>query len=75
MNLSDFREDYRHGSLDRAQLNPNPFAQFESWFQAATGEALQTRWRKIGIALYKLWSAICNHRPPDINAMSLKGAA
>ena len=26
---------------------------------------------KIGIALYKLWSAICNHRPADINAMTL----
>jgi pyridoxamine 5'-phosphate oxidase len=37
MNLSDFREDYRHGSLDRAQLNPNPIAQFESWFQEAIG--------------------------------------
>ena len=71
MNLSDFREDYRHGSLDRAQLNPSPINQFESWFRAATGEKSQTRWRKIGIALFKLWSAICNHRPPDINAMTL----
>lgn len=71
MNLSDFREDYRHGSLDRAQLNPAPVAQFEAWFRAATGEQTQTRWRKIGIALFKLWSAICNHRPPDINAMTL----
>jgi pyridoxamine 5'-phosphate oxidase len=71
MNLSDFREDYRHGSLDRAQLNPDPVAQFESWFRTATGEQSQGRWRKIGIALFKLWSAICNHRPPDINAMTL----
>jgi pyridoxamine 5'-phosphate oxidase len=71
MNLSDFREDYRHDSLDRAQLNPNPFTQFESWFQQATGEKSQSRWRKIGIALFKLWSAICNHRPADINAMTL----
>jgi len=71
MNLSDFREDYRHGALDRAQLNPSPLTQFESWFQAAAGEPSQTRWRKIGIALFKLWSAICNHRPPDSNAMTL----
>jgi pyridoxamine 5'-phosphate oxidase len=71
MNLSDFREDYRRGALERAALAPNPIAQFESWFQAAAGDASQTRWRKIGIALYKLWSAICNHRPPDINAMTL----
>ena len=71
MNLSDFREDYRHDSLDQAQLAANPFAQFESWFQAATGEKSQSRWRKIGVALVKLWSAICNHRPADINAMTL----
>jgi len=71
MNLSDFREDYRRGALERAALKENPIAQFESWFHAAAGEESQSRWRKIGIALYKLWSAICNHRPPDINAMTL----
>ena len=71
MNLSDFREDYRRGALDRAALDANPVAQFESWFRDATGEQSQSRWRKIGIALYKLWSALCNHRPADINAMTL----
>ena len=71
MNLSDFREDYRRGALDRAALDANPIAQFESWFRAATGEQSLSRWRKIGIALFKLWSAICNHRPADINAMTL----
>lgn len=74
MNLSDFREDYRRDALDRAALNPNPVAQFESWFRDAVGEQSQSRWRKIGIALYKLWSAICNHRPADINAMTLATA-
>ena len=71
MNLRDFREDYRRGTLDRATLAADPISQFESWFRAAAGEQSQSRWRKIGIALYKLWSAICNHRPPDINAMTL----
>ena len=71
MNLGDFREDYRRGALDRAGLAANPLAQFESWFRDATGEQAQSRWRKIGIALYKLWSAIGNHRPADINAMTL----
>jgi len=71
MNLSDFREDYRRDALDRAGLDANPISQFESWFRAAAGERSQSRWRKIGIALYKLWSAVCNHRPPDINAMTL----
>src|ERR1700744_2100519 len=71
MNLSDFREDYRRGMLAHASLSANPIAQFESWFSDATGQQSQSRWRKIGIALFKLWSAICNHRPPDINAMTL----
>ena len=71
MNLGDFREDYQRGMLDRAALAANPIAQFESWFREATGDKAQSRWRKIGIALFKLWSAICNHRPPDINAMTL----
>jgi len=71
MNLSDFREDYRRGALERAALAANPIAQFEAWFRAAAGEGSQSRWRKIGIALYKLWSALCNHRPPDSNAMTL----
>ena len=71
MNLSDFREDYQRGALGREGLNANPISQFESWFQAAAGERAQSRWRKIGIALYKLWGAICNHRPPDSNAMTL----
>jgi pyridoxamine 5'-phosphate oxidase len=71
MNLSDIREDYRRGALDRAGLNANPVVQFESWFRDATGEQSQSRWRKIGIALHKLWSAILNHRPADSNAMTL----
>jgi pyridoxamine 5'-phosphate oxidase len=71
MNLADFREDYRRDALERAALDANPVTQFEAWFRAATGEHGQSRWRKIGIALYKLWSAVCNHRPPDVNAMTL----
>ena len=71
MNLSDFREDYQRGALDRAALEANPLAQFETWFREATGDKSQSRWRKIAVALYKLWSALCNHRPADINAMTL----
>jgi len=71
MNLSDFREDYQRGALNRAELAANPIAQFESWFRVAAGRESQSRWRKICIALYKLWSAICNHPPPDVNAMTL----
>jgi pyridoxamine 5'-phosphate oxidase len=70
MNLSDFREDYRHDSLRRAQLQASPVAQFESWFRDASGEQLSYL-RKVGIALFKLWYAVSNRRPPDCNAMTL----
>ena len=71
MNLGDFREDYQRGALDRRGLDMSPIAQFESWFREATGDESQSRWRKISIALYKLWSALSNHRPADSNAMTL----
>jgi len=71
MNLEDVREDYQRGALDRATLDADPIAQFEAWFGEETGEASPGRWRKIGIALFKLWSAIRNQRPPTSNAMTL----
>ena len=71
MNLGDFREDYRRGALDRTGLNANPLAQFEAWFAEAAGARNQSRWRKLGIALFKLWDAICNRRPADTTAMTL----
>jgi len=71
MNIGDYREEYRRDTLDRASLDADPIRQFASWFRQATGEAGHSRWRKIGIALFKLWSAIRNHRAPDINAMTL----
>ena len=71
MNLGDFREEYQRDTLDRASLHADPIRQFASWFQQATGEDAHSRWRKIGIAFFKLWSAIRNQRAPDINAMTL----
>ncbi len=36
MELGELRKDYRAGDLRRADLAPDPFAQFEKWFQEAT---------------------------------------
>ncbi|MGA9875407.1 MAG: pyridoxamine 5'-phosphate oxidase [Solirubrobacteraceae bacterium] len=71
MAMADMRQEYAQGNLDRAGLDANPFRQFDVWFRQATGEQSQSRWRKIGIALHKLGSALGNHRPADINAMTL----
>ncbi len=68
MAIADIRREYERGGLDRADLDANPLAQFNQWFaQAASG----SRWRKIGIALYKLWHAILGHVPIDVNTMVL----
>ena len=68
MNLADIRREYSTGELRRADLGADPLAQFNSWFaQASSGG----RWRKIGIALFKLWQALLGRAPADVNAMVL----
>ncbi|HEX7617328.1 MAG TPA: pyridoxamine 5'-phosphate oxidase [Verrucomicrobiae bacterium] len=68
MAFADIRRDYSQGELRRADLDANPMAQFNSWFAQASAGG---RWRKIAIALFKLWHAILGHSPVDVNAMVL----
>ena len=68
MALADIRREYSLGGLNRADLDANPVAQFNQWFAHASSGS---RWRKIGIVLYKLWHAILGHVPVDVNAMVL----
>jgi pyridoxamine 5'-phosphate oxidase len=71
MAMADIRREYSGGSLRRADLEANPVAQFQKWFAAAAGESSGGCWRKIGIALFKLWHAILGHAPADPTAMML----
>ena len=66
--MADIRREYSLGSLRRADLDANPIPQFNQWFAQASGGS---RWRKIGIALFKLWHAILVHVPTDVNAVTL----
>ncbi len=68
MGVADIRRDYSLGGLKRADLDANPVTQFNRWFAQVSGG---NRWRKIGIALYKLWHALLGHAPVDVNAMTL----
>ena len=68
MAIADIRREYSTGELRRADLEANPMAQFNSWFAQASGGGC---WRKIGIALFKLWHAVLGHSPADVNAMVL----
>ncbi len=71
MKTADIRREYERGGLRRAELDANPLAQFDQWFKLAVGAQSGGRWRKIGIALYKLWQALLGHSPADMNAMVL----
>jgi pyridoxamine 5'-phosphate oxidase len=68
MAMADIRREYALGSLRRADLDANPLTQFNEWFTQA---AARSRWRKIGIALFKLWQAILGLTPTDVNAVTL----
>jgi pyridoxamine 5'-phosphate oxidase len=71
MAIADIRREYKVLSLDRAQLDPDPLRQFSQWFDDALGAQGRSRWRKIGIACYKLWQAILGRPGADVNAMTL----
>lgn len=74
MNLADIRRNYSAGGLARTDLDANPISQFHDWFARAASEQSGSRWRKISIALYKLWRAFLGHQPVDVNAMVLATA-
>ena len=71
MPIADLRRDYQADTLDRAQLASDPLAQFDRWFGVAVGTQSGSHWRKISIALFKLWHALLGRSSPDANAMTL----
>lgn len=41
MDIGDYRREYMSKGLDREDLNPNPFQQFETWFKQASDADIQ----------------------------------
>src|SRR5436190_14119215 len=71
MDLANYRREFSLTGLRRSELDPNPIAQFNRWFDQADG-ARCGRVRKFLIQLYKL---IRPHAgAPDVNAAILATA-
>jgi pyridoxamine 5'-phosphate oxidase len=71
MSIADLRREYSLGGMRRQDLEPNPIAQFEKWFDQAIGARAGGRWRRFFIKLYKTVFLLSSTGPIDANAMVL----
>ncbi len=72
MTIADLRKDYTLGALERADLDTDPIAQFQHWFNDAQNARARGSWiRRAGIEFYKFIKTLGGARPIDPNAMSL----
>jgi pyridoxamine 5'-phosphate oxidase len=71
MSMAELRREYRFTGLRRADLEPDPIAQFRKWFDQATGARASGRLRKRLIRLYKRIFLIGATEQVDLNAMTL----
>jgi pyridoxamine 5'-phosphate oxidase len=72
MAIADLRKDYTLGALRRADLDANPIAQFQRWFEDEATARSRGGWlRRAGIEFYKFLQALRGAKPIDPNAMAL----
>jgi len=71
MAIADLRREYNLGGLRRGDLEPDPLAQFEKWFEQASGARASGRLRKFAVTFYKSLLSLVGALPPDVNAMTL----
>src|ERR1051326_8197095 len=71
MSLADLRREYSLAGLRRKDLDPDPMAQFQRWFDQATGARASGRLRRFFVRLYKKLLLMGGLEVVDINAMTL----
>src|ERR1043166_1923354 len=74
MSVSDLRREYNLTGLRRADLEADPIAQFNKWFEAARGLSAGGRLRKFFIGIYKSFLSLGGAERIDANAMTLATA-
>lgn len=74
MAIADLRREYNFAGLRRSDLERDPIAQFNKWFEQAAGARTSGRIRKHLIRLYKSLLQIAGAEPMDVNAVTLATA-
>jgi pyridoxamine 5'-phosphate oxidase len=74
MAIADLRHEYNFAGLRRADLDPDPMAQFAKWFEQAAGRRVAGRFRQSLIRAYKSLLQITGNQPIDVNAVTLATA-
>jgi pyridoxamine 5'-phosphate oxidase len=74
MSIADIRRDYSLSGLRRSDLNPDPIAQFRSWFDQALGARTSGRLRGLLIKAYKSLLGLGRAERIDVNAATLATA-
>ena len=73
MAISDLRREYALSALDRGDLAADPLAQFQRWFEDASGKKTG-RLRRFCVDLYKAFYALFTGRSSEANTMALATA-
>ena len=71
MSIADLRREYNLTGLRRSDLEADPIAQFQKWFDQAAGTRASGRVRKFCIKLYKALLMAGGAEPMDLTAMTL----
>lgn len=74
MAIADLRREYNLTGLRRADLDSNPIAQLNRWFEQASGARASGRIRKLIVSVYKSILTFFGAETPDVNAMTLATA-
>jgi pyridoxamine 5'-phosphate oxidase len=74
MAIADLRREYNLTGLRRRDLDPDPIAQFNRWFEQASGARASGRLMKTLIRIYKALLMVSGAQPMDVNAMTLATA-
>jgi pyridoxamine 5'-phosphate oxidase len=71
MSIADLRREYNLTGLRRKDLDADPIAQFQRWFDQATSARTSGRIRKFCVKLYKSLLLLGRVDLTDLNAMTL----